>query len=297
MSDQRVQSTNHIMVMEPIGFHANPQTKETNSYQHDDKESPEAIQQKAVREFRAFRDLLVEHGVAVTTVLGQEGAPDDIFCNNWVSTLPDGKMTFYPMLADNRKIERRADVIAVLDKMYDDVYDLSAYENDGQYLESTGAMWLDKVNRIAYQARSPRSHEGLAKTWCGYYGYEHYPFDTEHRGQPVYHTDVLMWVGTGLAGICSECLKSRDIIERLKQHRDVVEFTNDQMASFCGNSLEVVGTGGERMLVMSMSGYKTLTDAQKKLIHQHYRTVISPEIPTIEFYGGGSARCMLLELY
>lgn len=285
------------MMMEPIEFHANPQTAPTNSYQHEDREGIEAIQKKAVAEFRAFRDLLVEHGVVVTTTLGQKGAPDDIFCNNWVSTLPDGKMTFYPMLADNRKIERRSELIDLLKRTYGDVFDLSAHENDGKYLESTGAMWLDKVNKIAYQGRSQRSHEELAKAWCAHYGYEHYPFDTEHRGKPVYHTDVLMWIGTNLAGICSECLKDRAIIDRLKKHRDVVEFTNDQMAAFCGNSLEVIGTGGEKMLVMSMSGYKTLTDAQLSLIHKHYPKVISPEIQTIEFYGGGSARCMLLELF
>lgn len=291
------QSTNHIMMMEPMEFHANPQTAPTNSYQHEDQESVATIEKKAVNEFRAFRDLLVEHGVAVTTVYGQKGAPDDIFCNNWVSTLPDGKMTFYPMLADNRKIERRPELIDLLKRTYKDVFDLSPYENDGKYLESTGAMWLDKVNKIAYQGRSQRSYEELAKKWCDHYGYEHYPFDTEHLGKPVYHTDVLMWIGTDLAGITSECLKDRAIIERLKKHREVVEFTNEQMAAFCGNSLEVIGTGGEKMLVMSMSGYKTLTDAQKKVIHKHYPKVISPEIPTIEFYGGGSARCMLLELF
>ncbi len=297
MAKTAVQSTNHIMVMEPMEFHANPQTKETNSYQHDDEESVAAIQKKAVQEFRNFRDMLVENGVTVTTVYGQKGAPDDIFCNNWVSTLPDGKMTFYPMLADNRKIERRADVIAILDKMYKDVFDLSKFENEGKYLESTGAFWLDKVNKIAYQGQSMRSNKEIAKKWCDHYGFEHVPFETEHRGKPVYHTDVMMWIGTSLAGVCSECLKSRDIIERLKEHREVVEFTNEQMAAFCGNSLEVVGTGGEKMLVMSMSGYKTLTDEQKKLIHKHYPKVISPEIQTIEFYGGGSARCMLLELF
>lgn len=294
---QPVQSTNHIMMMEPEEFHANPQTAPTNSYQHEDQESVAAIEAKAVAEFRAFRDLLVRHGVAVTTVYGQKGAPDDIFCNNWVSTLPGGKMTFYPMLADNRKIERRPELIDLLKRTYKDVFDLSEHENAGKYLESTGAMWLDKVNKIAYQGRSQRSHEALAKMWCDHYGYEHCPFDTEHLGKPVYHTDVLMWIGTNLAGITGECLKDRAIVERLKRHREVVEFTNAQMAAFCGNSLEVIGTGGEKMLVMSMSGYRTLTDAQKAVIHKHYPTVISPEIPTIEFYGGGSARCMLLELF
>ncbi len=297
MTNTSAQSTNHIMMMEPEEFHANPQTMATNSYQHEDQEEIVAIQRKAVQEFRAFRNLLVVNGVAVTTVYGQKGCPDDIFCNNWVSTHEGGRMVLYPMLADNRRIERRADLLALLRKMYTDEIDLSEYEDEGKFLESTGAMWLDRVNRIAYQGRSMRSHPDLARLWCEKNGFTHFPFETEHRGKPVYHTDVMMWIGTGLAGVCSECLKDRELVDALKKHRDVVEFTNDQMAAFCGNSLEVIGRDGERMLVMSMSGYKTLTDAQKSLIHKHYPKVLSPEIPTIEYYGGGSARCMLLELY
>lgn len=294
---QPSQSTNHIMMMEPEEFHANPQTMATNSYQHEDKEAIAAIQQKAVAEFRAFRDLLVENGVAVTTVYGQKGCPDDIFCNNWVSTHAGGKMVFYPMLADNRRTERRPDLIAILRKMYHQEFDLSAYEQEGKFLESTGAMWMDRVNKIAYQGRSMRSHEELAKKWCDEFGYRHFPFDTEHRGKPVYHSDVMMWIGTNLAGVCSECLKSRDLVEDLRKYREVVEFSNDQMAAFCGNSLEVIGRNNERMLVMSATGYRTLTPVQKDMIHRHYPKVLSPEISTIEYYGGGSARCMLLELH
>ncbi len=291
------QSTNHIMMMEPKRFHANEQTMATNSYQHEDREAVTAIHEKAVDEFRRFRDLLVQNGIAITTVLGQEGSPDDIFCNNWVSTHADRRMVFYPMLAENRRIERRKDLIDILDKLYDDVIDLSAYETDGKFLESTGAMCLDRVNKIAYQGRSGRSDETLARLWCEKNGFTHFPFDTLHRGKPVYHSDVVMWIGTELAGICSECLLSRDIIDDLKKRRDVIEFTNEQMTNFCGNSLEVIGEGGERMLVMSKAGYKTLTEEQKQKIHKYYAKILSPEIPTIEYYGGGSARCMLLEMF
>lgn len=291
------QSTNHIMMMEPEEFHANEQTKATNSYQHEDQEAIESIHKKAVTEFRAFRDLLVEHGVAVTTVFGRKGCPDDIFCNNWVSTHAGGKMTLYPMLAENRRTERREDLMSLLSRTYKDVFYLSQHEKEGKFLESTGAMWMDRVNKIAYQARSGRSHEELAAKWCEKNGYRHLPFDTEHRGKPVYHTDVMMWIGTNLAGICSECLKSREVVEDLMKYREVVEFSNEQMAAFCGNALEVVGRDGEKMLVMSMSGFKTLTEAQLAIIHKHYKTVITPEIQTIEYYGGGSARCMLLEMY
>lgn len=291
------QSTNHIMVMEPQEFHANPQTMATNSYQHEDNQDIVAIHQKAVAEFRAFRDLLVSHGVNMTTTLGQKGCPDDIFCNNWVSTHEGGRMVLYPMLAPNRQIERREDMISLLGKIYDDVLDYSSYEAKGQYLESTGAICLDRINRVAYQNRSGRSDEQLAAQWCRDNNYTHFPFDTEHRGKPVYHADVVMWIGTEIAGINIECLKSQDIVESLRKNRDVIEFNNDQMMAFCGNSLEVVGKGNEKMLVMSHAGYESLGAKQKEMLSRFYSTIIKPKIPTIEYYGGGSARCMLLELF
>ena len=294
---QSAQSTNHIMVMEPVSFYSNPQTMETNSYQHINPSNVSDIQDKAQAELRAFRDLLVENGVVVTTTLGSPDCPDDIFCNNWVSTHENNRMVLYPMLAENRQTERRADLIKLLKNTYKDVQDFSAHEQHNKFLESTGALCLDRVNRIAYHARSRRSHDDLARMWCKMNDYKLISFDTEHQGKPVYHTDVVMWVGTSLAGICSECLVSDDVVKHLRHRREVIEFTNEQMTHFCGNSLEVVGRDGERMLVMSASGYNVLTDEQKDILTVHYKTVLTPNIPTIEYYGGGSARCMLLELF
>ena len=291
------QSTNHIMVMEPVAFHANPETKATNSYQHDDDINVDEINAKAVEEFRTFRDLLVQHGVIMTTAIGQEGSPDDIFCNNWVSTHQGGRMVLYPMLAPNRQIERRSELIELLGKRYTDVIDYSSYEDKDQFLESTGAICLDRVNKIAYQNLSKRSDLELGQKWCDDNGFDHFIFETEYKGKPVYHADVVMWIGTELAGVCSECLKSDDILEHLRQKRDVIEFTTEQMESFCGNSLEVVGHDGERMLVMSNAGYESLKNQQKEHLGKYYKTIISPKIPIIEYYGGGSARCMLLELF
>ncbi len=290
------QSTNHIMVMEPVYFHANPETMPTNSYQHGDDKDTHEIHQKALLEFRAMRDLLVQHGVVITTTLGKEGCPDDIF-PNWISTHDGGRMVLYPMLAPNRQAERRKDIIDVLRRTYKDVQDFSPHEKHDKALESTGAMCLDRVNKIAYQVRSARSHDELAAMWCKMNDYTHIPFDTEYKGKPVYHADVVMWIGTELAGVCSECLLKDDVVKHLKHHREVIEFTNTQMEAFCGNSLEVIGTGGERMLVMSDAGYNSLSDEQKITLSQHYKTIIQPKIPTIEYYGGGSARCMLLELF
>lgn len=302
MTAAKAQSTNHIMVMEPGRFHANPQTKSTNLYQHDDDKNIMAIHEKAVEEFRRFRDLLVRHGINVLTTLGVSESPDDIFCNNWVSTHRDekgqGTMVLYPMLADNRKIERRPELLVLLGKQYDATIDLSSYEARGMALESTGALALDRLNRIAYSNVSGRSHDAPAREWAQKTGYELVRFETDYNGLPVYHADVVLWLGTGLAGICSECLLDRDgMLALLRRHREVLEFTNTQMKAFCGNSLEVIGRGGERMLVMSAAGVKTLTAEQERKLAEHYTTIISPDIPTIEYYGGGSARCMLLELY
>lgn len=291
------QSANRLMMMEPVNFHANEQTKETNSYQHDNNKKIEKIQKKAREEFRAFRDLLVENGITVMTAQGQHGCPDDIFCNNWVSTHDGNRAIFYPMLAENRQKERRKDLTDLFRGYYKDIQDYTAFEQKGMALESTGAIVMDRVNQIAYQALSARSYLEVGEAWCKMNGYTHVPFETEHLGKPVYHADVVMWIGTEIAGISSECLRTEGIVESLRENRDVIKLTNHQMAAFCGNALEVQNKDGERLLVMSKAGYKTLTKEQKAQLEQYYPTILQPDIPTIEYYGGGSARCMLLELF
>lgn len=294
--DNSPQSTNHIMMMEPVDFHANPETMETNSYQHEDNKDAAIIQKMAKEEFHNFRDLLVSYGVTVTTTLGQKGCPDDIF-PNWLSTHHGGRLILYPMLNSNRQRERRKDVADTLRRTYKDVQDFSPHEQHGKALEATGAMCLDRVNKIAYQIRSLRAHDDIAQIWCDMNGYKLIRFDTEYKGKPVYHADVVMWIGSKVAGVCSECLVKDDIVKHLKVRRDVIEFTNAQMAAFCGNSLEVVGKDGELMLVMSDAGYNTLSEEQKMKLSKHYKTIIRPKIPTIEYYGGGSARCMMVEMF
>jgi hypothetical protein len=292
-----VQSTNHIFMIEPADFYDNPQTKETNSYQvREDSKEHTDIQAKALQEFRTYRDMLIEHGVQVTTVKGRAGTPDDIF-PNWMSTHPTGEMVIYPMMYENRQKERREDIIVDVRKRYRDVIDFSTLEQDGKALESTSSVNLDHINKIAYMARSPRSDEVLARTWCDMMGFTLVPFDTEHNGMAVYHSDVVLWIGTNIVGVCSECIKTPGIVDDLKKYRDVVEFTNDQMAAFAGNSLELVGAEGKKMLVMAQSAYDSLRDDQKQFIGKHYKDVITPSLPTIQKYGGGSARCMILELF
>ncbi len=295
------QSTNHIMMMEPVGFHSNPETMETNTYQADDPSDIHSVQQKAAAEFRRFRDLLIEKGIIVTSVIGQKESPDDIFCNNWVATFGDKTLGYYPMLAPNRQIERRPDVMGFLESMYDIAFDFSSLEKEGLYLESTGAHWLDRVNKIAYFSISPRCDEKMAKMFCDKMGYEAVMFRTRnHAGKPVYHTDVMMYIGTSYAGICSGCILEEDrkrVIDSLSAHREVVDLSMDQLKAFCGNSLELIGLHGEKKLIMSSAAHSALAEDQKATLLKYVSEIVHADISTIEKYGGGSARCMLLELH
>ena len=295
------QTTNKLMMMEPAAFHSNPQTMETNTYQADDPADIAPLEEKAVQEFRALRDRLIEEGVIVVTAYGQTASPDDIFCNNWVATLSDRRMVLYPMLAENRRIERRPDILEFLGRFYDVALDLSAEELSGRYLESTGSHWLDRVHHVAYIALSARTDKDLALQWCKRFDYEPVFFNTKnHVGKPVYHTDVMMYIGTSVAGICTECILPEDrqgIIDKLSQHHEIVEISLDQLRSFCGNSLEVRGTNNHKLLVMSEAAYHAYSAAQKEALLQHIDDIIYSDISTIEKYGGGSARCMLLELH
>ena len=295
------QSTRHIMMMEPVDFHSNTETMATNTYQKPDPNDIHVIQTKAVHEFRAFRDTLVERGIMVTTMIGQAGSPDDIFCNNWVATFGDGSLVYYPMLAPNRQRERRTEIMEIFEKRYDVALDLSAHEHDGKYLESTGSHWCDRVNKIAYAGLSARTNLELLQLWSKRMEYELITFETRnHAGIPVYHTDVLMYIGSGYAGVCLECIlpEHRDrVVASLSKTHEIIDLTMDQLKSFCGNSLELRGTNDQKFLVMSSGAHKALRADQKTKLLSYVDDIVHADITTIETYGGGSARCMLLELF
>lgn len=295
------QSTNHLLMVEPAEFYANPETVETNAYQvtRDDR-SREEISRAAVREFRDYRDALVESGVMVTSVLGHRGSPDMVF-PNWASVYPNGRMVLYPMLCENRQKERRPDIIAMLAKSYPEVTDWSGYEREGKFLESTASIVADHVNKVGYAALSKRTHPDLVKKWGDFMGYEVVVFETEsHAGIPVYHTDYLMYIGTGMAALCVECLlpEYRDAVRaRLRDTHEVMEISMAQLRANCGNALEVIGEGGRRLLTMSAAAEAALDEGQRNMIAKHFSGTITRPLPTLEKYGGGSARCMLMELF
>jgi hypothetical protein len=189
----------------------------------------------------------------------------------------------------------------MLEGRYPVALDLSKEELNGRYLESTGSLWMDRVNRVAYCAISPRTNEDLAREWCARMDFEFLPFHTRnHTGKPVYHTDVMMFIGTGYAGVCLECILPEDrekVVARLSLTHEIIPISLAQLKSFCGNSLELVGSGGALKLIMSGAAYRALTEAQKKALLRYVSEIVWADIPTIEKYGGGSARCMLLELH
>lgn len=294
------QSTNHILMIEPKAFYLNPETKDTNVYQVDEQETHDETLAKALREFHAYRDNLVAHGVTVTTFQGIDGCPDHLF-PNWASTDPWGNLCLYPMRNANRSAERIPRITDKLEQYYNLVLDMRDEETNGRALESTGSLVMDHVNKLVYSGQSLRTDPNLARRWADERGYELISFQTKsHTGDPVYHTDLVMHIGTEYAGICSECILDEDrgrVVGRLKETHDIVEFDNDQLKSFCGNSLEVLNGEGKRLLAMSNAAQSALRPEQKDKILSYMEAIIGTNIATIEHYGGGSARCLMMELF
>ena len=296
------QSTNHILMVRPEVFFANPQTMDTNAYQVDGASEPkDVILQKALVEFGAYRDMLVEHGVIITNVNGHADCPDMIF-PNWASTYDDGRLIIYPMRNQNRQAERTPEIIALLKHYYPKVEDWSGYEAQGIALESTASIVSDHVNKCGYSGLSKRTAPELVDKWAEFMGYDVMRFETlSHAGIPVYHTDFLMYIGTDMAAICAECITDTDmrtrVLARLRETHEVVELSMAQLQANCGNALEVIGKDGARILTFSKAALEALDNAQLSVIRKHYNTILTPDLTTIEKYGGGSARCMLMEMF
>ena len=303
------QSTNHILLIEPAVFYANPETMDSNVYQHQSDENADAVFKKAHAEFINFQQMLMRNGVAVTTVRGDTDCPDHIF-PNWISThkLENNAsgIIIYPMLNENRRRERSSQMVQFFQRHYQTYLDMSVYENKGLSLEANGSLCLDRVHKIAYATRSSRTDETLAQQWAKTTGYELVLFDTRsHNGQdyldkPVYHTDLVMWIGTTVAALCAEAItpeNRQQVHDKLSKTHIVCELTPQQMAHFCGNALEVQNLDGEKFLVMSSTAYGALTKNQTDLLSQHTHKLLHCPIPTIEQHGGGSARCLMMELF
>lgn len=293
------QSTNRLLLVEPAEFYANPQTMDTNVYQKNDRVPEATLSAQALVEFRNFRDMLVSKNIAVTTLRGVPGCPDHLF-PNWISTHADKKMIIYPMMNRNRRAEKTPEILNFFRQYYDVWYDYTEYEYRRQFLESTGSLWMDRVNSVAYAGLSARTTEQLAQKWAKDTGYDLITFRTHsHTSQPVYHTDLMMHIGTKMAAVCIDCIVEEDqqkVLSHLHKTHDVVELSMNQLQAFCGNSLEVMTLDNKRVIVMSETAYQSLGTTEQ-FYRKYYDDIIYAPIPTIEKYGGGSARCLIMELF
>ena len=294
------QSTNHVLLIKPVEFYSNEQTIETNHYQNTNNNKPRSeILNEALVEFDQFEENLLDHDIRVTTFLGQKGCPDNIF-PNWAVTFDDQSMHIFSMLGKNRRLEKSENHIQELNRTYKTTLDYSEYENKSQFLEGTSSLVLDRVNRVAYMGISPRSDEELAKKWASEHDYQLFTFETQsHTGKPIYHSDVMMYIGTELAVICTEAIKTgaNNVINQLSKTHEILEISSDQLINFCGNCIEVKDLNNSINLIMSTRAYEGYESSQLKVLNDYFKHIIHSDLKTIEAYGGGSARCMIMELF
>jgi hypothetical protein len=300
------QSASAVLMIRPANFGANPETAASNAFQKSG-ESGDGPQARALMEFDALVAALRTAGVVVEVFedRNEPVTPDAVFPNNWVSFHADGSAWLYPMLALNRRWERRPDILETLNTergyALGEVNDLSYSELDGRYLEGTGSLVLDRVNRIAYAGLSPRTDARLLQDWAERAGYEVVKFHArDTKGRPIYHTNVMLCIGTGFALGCFDCMDAADrerVMQRLTDTgHEVVGISPYQVEAFAGNMLELRGRYGETLIAMSSRAERALNPAQRATLEKHGRIVASP-IETIEDCAGGSVRCMLAELH
>ena len=295
------QSANHILLIKPASFYSNEQTAGTNLYQHSNQEKDkDKILHEALIEFQHFEDLLKENGILVTTLQGQEDCPDNIY-PNWFLTFENKTMNLFSMLAKNRRLEKSKSHVSFLNRTYKTTIDYSDFENDSVFLEGTSSMVLDRVNKVAYMGLSARSNEVLAQQWAKDCGFNLIVFETKsHLDEPIYHTDIIMYIGTEIAVICPDSIQSQyqsKVIDKLNKHHEIMEISEDQVLHFCGNGLEVRDAEDHLKVVMSTAAFNSYTSSQKKIFSKLYTKIIHSNLECIEKYGGGSARCMMTELF
>jgi len=309
-SETNPQTSSHILMVRPANFGFNPETAENNFYQQKDDRSRAEIHELARKEFDGFVSLLRDQGVNVIVVEDTESPvkTDAVFPNNWFSTHADGKLILYPMYSPNRRLERRKDLIEELMRLnfkVGEIVDLSFFEKDAQFLEGTGSMVMDHKAKLIYAGYSERTHHLPLEYLGKLLGYEvigfHAVQEIEGQVTPIYHTNVMMHIGTDLAVVCLDSIpKASEKLRVQKKLTDsgkkIVPILAKQKFNFAGNMLEVSNDGGEKFTVMSQTALDSLNVGQIQLIEK-YTTIISPTIPTIEKLGGGSARCMMAEIF
>lgn len=305
-----MQITNTILMVRPYRFRTNEQTAVNNYFQEDlDLENAE-INRKAQQEFDDFVSVLKNAGVDVIVVYDtpEKDTPDSVFPNNWVSFHSSGTVVLYPMFAVNRRKERREDILDMLEERkfkITQVIDYSPAERDNLFLEGTGSIVMDRVHQKVYCALSDRAHEQLILEFCEDFECTPVIFTAyqtvEEQRLPIYHTNVMMCLGEGYAVICLNSIddteERKNVVDHLQAtDKEIIEISEAQMHHFAGNMLQVLGKDNQRYLVMSSAAYHSLTEEQIARIEAH-NPIIHSSLDTIETCGGGSARCMMAEVF
>ncbi len=305
------QTTNSILMIRPVAFRMNEQTAVNNYYQKVlDNLLPATVNAKAQQEFDAFVEKLRAVGVNVIVVDDtlNPDTPDSIFPNNWISFHENADVVLYPMFAENRRKERREEVLDLLEEQdfeIENIVDYTDAEEDGYYLEGTGSIVLDRTNAKAYCALSPRADEELFIEFCEDFDMHPVIFEAfqtvDGERKLIYHTNVMMCIGETFAIICSECIDDKKerkmVLDFLKADgKEIILITEKQVNNFAGNMLEVRGSNDKKYLVMSDSAHQSLTAKQIEQLEKHAQ-IISSSLDTIEVCGGGSARCMMAEIF
>ncbi len=298
------QSTHSIFMVLPAAFGYNAQTALTNSFQSELALASEEIQRKALAEFDAMVELLRSKGIAVHVFhdTPTPPKPDAIFPNNWISLHADGKLILYPMCTINRRWERRADLVDEFKRKFPvkEVIDLSHHESENRFLEGTGSIIFDHVDRVAYACISPRTDGELFVEVCKLLNYEPIYFHAvNEKEQAIYHTNVMMAMGDEYVVICLDSIQDTQERTRVKEkltqtHHQIISISLDQVNQFAGNMLQLQTTSGNKILVMSQRAYQSLTSLQVDQLSK-YAELVPIAIPTIEAIGGGSVRCMMGE--
>lgn len=302
------QISSRVLMIRPTGFGRDEEAAASNAFMRTTDDHASTIASSAQREFDALVDALQAAGVDVLVFEDDLGLPDSVFPNNWVSFHQPGEghpvLITYPMCTAARRKERRSEILDAIARHLSidpDHLDLSAMENDNEILEGTGSLVLDRVNGIAYACRSARTTEGALDAWADETGYRVVSFDAvDANDVPVYHTNVVMSIGTKLAAICLDAIhneQERKTVETELQQseRSILVLTLEQMGSFCGNMLELRSVDGTAIFAMSETCLHALSDPQRAML-QGLGKIVASDIPTIERVGGGSVRCMIAEL-
>ena len=305
------QITNTVLMIRPVQFRMNEQTAVNNYYQKVEENTlPEAVNAKATQEFDAMVEKLKKAGIQVIVVSDTKDfdTPDSLFPNNWISFHKNGTIGLYPMFAENRRLERKESIIEAIESegfTINNVVDYTAAEKEGYFLEGTGSILLDRSNQKAYCALSARADEELFIEFCEDFEYTPIVFSAyqtvNERREKIYHTNVMMCLGATFAVVCLASIddkkERKNLIKHLQEDgKKIIEISEDQVNNFAGNMLQLKGADDRSYLVMSQSALDSLRPAQVELLEVH-ATIIASTLDTIESCGGGSARCMMAEVF